>query len=127
MQHTRRLEIGEERLEHLQIDVTNCRHRHESNDEHQYVQHKSKQLIRLGHLCRAIADEQQVLEFGTVLLHKQIDAQHEDVERKDTDNQSHSHHNCHDDSQHERLLASIEFILVGLVVVVLQIGGDARW
>ena len=74
---------------------------------------------------RAIADEQQVFQLRGVLLEQQIDAQHEDVERKRTDEQTHRKHDAHHHFQKPSGLSGIQLVVLRLISTLAEELGDA--
>ena len=97
---------------------------HQCQEQHHDVQTDGQQLIRTRHLRRAVADEQQVLKLVGILLHKQIDAKHKNIETQQRDDQANSHNNGNHQAKEEGCLLSVQTIVLSLEAVVLHVLRD---
>ena len=76
-------------LHHIQIECTYIKHDTHGKDQHAGIEHNRKRLIRESYPTRTITDEQEIFQLGGILLQQQVYAEHEDIERKRTDEQTH--------------------------------------
>ena len=72
-----------------------------------------------------IADEEQVLQFGGVLLHQQIYAQHQDIETQHTDDDADDHHYRYHHAQEVGGFLALQLVVGHLIPFLVQIFGDA--
>lgn len=72
--------LWEDALENAHVVASEQPHHDKGDDEHGHIQTNGQQLIRAGNTRGAVTYKQQVLELGGILLNKQEDAEHENIE-----------------------------------------------
>ena len=75
----------------------------------------------LGNLSRAVAYEQQVLQFRCILLHEKIYTQHEDIETENAYQQSYRHHYRYKQSQERCRLLGVEVAFLKFITMTFKI------
>ena len=91
------------------------------NEQHGNVQADSQQLVGAGHLRGLITNEQEIFKFARVLLHKQIDAKHENIETQDRDNQSDNHHHGYHHTKEVGCLLGIQLVVLDFIAFAVEI------
>lgn len=67
-------------VNHVHVGQSPNEHQDEGENEDNGVKAHDEQDVVLGHLCRRVTQQQEVLDFLRVLLQEQVDAQHEHEE-----------------------------------------------
>ena len=80
MEAVDRFQLREEIPDYFYIVTAYPYHTTDGEEQYQYIQPYCQYIIRRGYPRRAISYQQQVFQFYRILLEKQEDAQHQDVE-----------------------------------------------
>ena len=81
-------------------------------------------MIGQRHSGRTVADEQECPHLFRILLDKQVNGEHQDVEAEQTDEQAYQHHNARDEPEEESHAPCIELVILHLVAFLVDIVHD---
>ena len=103
------------------VVVSDEYHSNDRNSENKDVQSHCEQLIRQCHFCASVAYEQQVLKLLGILLHKEVYAQHEDIETQGAYDKTNDHHQHDDESEEVCCLLSIQAVTLHLKTILFEV------